>query len=125
MTAGELIDVYGAAWQECDAAARAALLARCWAQDGAYRDPSVAVDGRAALSEHMAGFQERMPGHRLQRTTAVDEHHGWLRFGWRMLDPAGQVVLEGMDVAERGGDGLLRRVVGFFGPAVPVDVGSG
>jgi hypothetical protein len=125
MTADELIDVYGAAWQERDAAARAALLARCWAQDGTYRDPSIAVDGRVAFSEHLAGFQARMPGHRLERTTAIDEHHGWLRFGWRMLDPAGQVVLEGLDVAERGGDGLLRRVVGFFGPAASVDAAPG
>ncbi|MEA2150851.1 MAG: hypothetical protein QOD69_2681 [Solirubrobacteraceae bacterium] len=69
----------------------------------AYRDPSVAVDGRGAFSEH----------------------HGWLRFGWRMLDPAGQVVLEGQDIGERGCDGLLRRIVGFFGPPPPVDVAPG
>lgn len=116
ISADELIEAYGAAWHEPDPAARAELLARCWAADGAYRDPTVAIDGREALAEHMGGFQARLPGHRLVLRTAIDEHHRWLRFGWRMLDPGGAAVLEGLDIGERDADGRLARIVGFFGP---------
>ena len=59
------------------------------------------------------------PGHRFERTTAVDEHHGWARYGWALLDPAGETVLTGTDVVQLDDDGRLTRVVGFFGELAP------
>jgi hypothetical protein len=79
----------------------------------------VRLEGREALVAHMAGFHERRPGHTLELTSAVDEHDGWLRFGWRLLGPDGAPVLEGMDVGTLGADGRLTRIVGFFGPFAP------
>ena len=61
-----------------------------------------------------------MPGHRIDVTTAVDEHDGHLRFGWTMFDPAGAVVVEGMDYGTLAADGRLQRIVGFFGPLTPL-----
>jgi hypothetical protein len=112
----ELVVLYGTAWQEPDEAARRALLERVWANDGVYVDPTAVVCGREAFVAHMARFQERLPGHSLVQTTVVDEHHGRLRFGWRMLDPDGAAVLDGIDFGVLDEDGRLLRIVGFFGP---------
>ena len=47
----DLADAYIAMWNEEDPATRAALIEEAWAADGAYRDPLLAADGHAALSE--------------------------------------------------------------------------
>jgi len=116
----DVVELYGAAWNEHDEQARRALLERVWAPEGVYCDPSVLVEGREALVAHISGFHERMPGHILELTTDVDAHHAWLRFGWRMLDGDGAPVLEALDVGTLGSDGRLARIVGFFDP-LPTD----
>jgi hypothetical protein len=115
LPASELaVELYGAAWHEPDDRARHALLERCWAVNGVYCDPSVIVEGRNALVAHIAGFQQRFPGHRLVLSTDIELHHGWLRFGWLLLAPDGEVALEGTDIGELDDAGRLRRIVGFF-----------
>jgi len=115
----EVVALYGAAWLQPDEDARRELLERVWAQDGIYVDPTVVVHGRETLVAHMGGFQERMAGHSLVLTTAVDEHHGRVRFGWQLLDPGGALLIDGQDFGELDDDGRLRRIVGFFGPPAP------
>ena len=121
---GEVIRLYGAAWLEPGDARRAELLQRAWADDGVYTDPTARVEGRDALVAHIAGFAERLPGHRIVLTTGVDAHGPHVRFGWRMLGPDGAAVLDGMDYGELGPDGRLVRIVGFFGP-FPAPAGEG
>jgi hypothetical protein len=116
MTVEEIVGLYGAAWNEPDEAARRTLLERSWADDGVYCDPSARLEGRDALVAHIGDFHERMPGSRVVRTSAIDEHDGWLRFHWRLLDPDDVGVLDGMDVGTLAADGRLARIVGFFGP---------
>ena len=113
---GTVVDTYAQAWLEPDHTARRALLDRCWAADGVYCDPLGQVTGRDGLADHIGGFQAAQPGARLEVVTGVDEHDGYLRFGWRLLAPDGAVALEGMDFGELDGDGMLRRIVGFVGP---------
>jgi SnoaL-like protein len=110
------VAAYGQAWLETDPAARRALLDRCWAEDGEYCDPLGRAVGRDGLADHIGGFQAEQPGARLEVVTGVDEHDGFVRFGWRLLAPDGSVALEGTDFGELDDDGALRRVVGFFGP---------
>jgi hypothetical protein len=117
--AGEVVELYGAAWHEHDESARRALLERCWARDGVYCDPSFLVEGREGLVAHMGAFQQRRPGQRLELRTAIDEHHGWVRFGWRLFGADGELVFDGLDLAELDVDGRLRRIVGFFDPPAP------
>jgi hypothetical protein len=105
-----LADVYIAMWNEEDPAARAALIEQAWAADGAYRDPLLAADGHAALSEMVETVHQHHPGQRFTRTTAVDEHGGFARFGWQLGD-----VTSGLDIAELTADGKLQRITGFFG----------
>jgi hypothetical protein len=117
--AGSVVDRYARAWLETDPTARRALLDECWAVDGVYCDPLGRVTGRDGLADHIAGFQAGQPGARLEVVTGVDEHDGYVRFGWRLRAPDGSVALEGTDFGELDGDGVLRRIIGFFGPLPP------
>jgi hypothetical protein len=113
---GASVERYARAWIEPDPAARRALLERCWAEDGVYCDPLGRATGREELADHIGAFQAERPGARIAVVSGVDEHDGYVRFGWRMSAPDGSVALEGTDFGELDGDGALRRIVGFFGP---------
>ena len=109
------VDTYLAMWNETDAARRAEHIGRAWTKDGRYVDPMLEAEGHGALDEMVRGVQARFPGHRFTRVSAVDAHHGELRFGWQLAAPDGAVVVAGVDVGEVGPDGRLRRITGFFG----------
>ena len=115
-TTREVIEAYAAAWNEAEEAGRRRLLERSWADDGTYTDPTAHVEGREALARHIAGLQQRVPGARIFLTSGVDEHHGVLRFTWRLVGPDETMTVEGVDFGELSSDGRLRRIVGFFGP---------
>ena len=116
MSAQEIAETYGAAWNETDEARRRALLEKAWADDGHYTDPQSDAKGRDELVALIGGFQQMMPGSRLASTSAVDEHHGHLRFTWKIAGADGKTVMEGIDFGELADDGRLKRIVGFFGP---------
>ena len=111
----DLIDTYAAAWNEVDPERRAELLRRCWAPEGVYTDPTALVVGLDALHAHITGFQSDMRGARIERSSGVDMHHGWLRFTWRIVAADGTELGRGFDVGEVGEDGRLLRIIGFFG----------
>jgi hypothetical protein len=105
-----------AAWNTTDRAKRDILLKRVFARDGVYSDPTPTyVTGRAALSKEIASFQRQYPGARF-RCSAPQIHHNAMRVSWLLRDRHGKVVTEGMDFYELAPDGLIRRVMGFFGP---------
>jgi hypothetical protein len=116
-TIEEVVALYGSAWNEPDAAARRRTLEQAWADGGVYSDPTAHVEGRDALVAHIAGFQAQMPGARLELTSGVDRHHDTIRFTWTLKASDGSVVTDGVDFGELAGDGRLRRITGFFGPA--------
>lgn len=119
MDLNNLLDVYTQAWMEPDEAARLTLLETAWAADGLYQDPTGEAQGRAALTAHIGGFQVAFPGARLEMTTGVDAHHDRLRFGWRMVQANGTVMVEGIDCGRVGADGRLVEIIGFFGASPP------
>jgi hypothetical protein len=41
-------------------------------------------------------------------------HHDLARFEWHVVQPDGQVLRRGIDIAELSGDGKIRRMMGFF-----------
>jgi hypothetical protein len=116
MAVREVVAAYGAAWGEADESSRRKLLEEAWADDGVYCDPTANVEGREGLVAHIAGFHQQFPGARIDVTSGVEEHHGWLRFAWAMVDGEGATLMEGFDVGEVAQDGRLQRIVGFFGP---------
>jgi len=110
------IDTYLAAYNEADPGTRLALVTESFAPGGRLIDPPLDGDGHAGISAMMGAVQQQFPAHAFRRITAVDEHHGYFRYGWDLVAPNGAVVLAGTDVGELDGNGRLLRVTGFFGP---------
>ena len=116
MSFADVIDTYGAAWNEVDSDARRTLLEVAWADDGAYADPTVHVFGREALVAHIGATHEVFGGFRIDRTSDYDEHHGYVRFTWTMKAQTGETLVDGFDVVRLSSDSRIELVVGFFGP---------
>jgi hypothetical protein len=112
----EIVAAYCEAWNAPTEGARRELLEKSWADDGAYTDPRSDLSGRDALLAHISHVQATRPGSRIVMTSGVDSHHGLLRFAWKLIDPHGAMLVEGIDFGELAADGRLRRIVGFFGP---------
>ena len=109
------VDTYLAAWNETDPARRAELVEQVWAPDGTLTDPPLAASGHAGISDMHGALQGQFPGHRFRRTSGVDEHHGFARYGWELVGPDGAVALAGTDVGRLAEDGRLHSITGFFG----------
>ena len=116
MAIEDVVGAYGAAWGEADGDARQKLLDDAWAETGEYCDPMGEASGRQGLHAHIGGFLEQFPGHAIELTSGVEEHHGWFRFSWAMKTPDGGTMIDGFDVGELADDGRIQRIVGFFGP---------
>ncbi|QDO97783.1 nuclear transport factor 2 family protein [Ferrovibrio terrae] len=115
MALEDMVDTYCAAWNAAEAAERNRLLRVAWTADGRYSDPMVQELDRAALVAHIGVLLDRFPGSTIRRTTAVDSHHGGLRFGFVRLDAGGSMMREGVDFCQLGEGGRLHRIIGFFG----------
>ena len=109
------IDIHLQAYTEADEAKRASLVAEVWACDGALVDPPFAGAGHDEIAGMGATLLSQFPGHTFRRTSAIDAHHQFARYGWDLVAPDGNVVLNGMDVIEVDDGGKLKGIVGFFG----------
>ncbi len=83
-----------------------------------FSDPRHHHVGRNALEENVRTLRSDKPHYRFVIATELDEQHGCYRYRWHMT-ARGRVLLEGLDIALLGDDGLLARVDGFFGPMTP------
>ena len=114
--------VYGQAWGESDAGARAALLAQVWAKDGQYKDPGVALTGAEALSRHIGGFFQQFPGARITMTSRSDFYGTSFRADWLLKYGDGKTPsLEGFDYGELDNEGRIAKITGFFGPLLKTE----
>jgi len=116
----DTIDMHLQAYAMADAQRRDALVAAAWNADGELLDPPIEGRGRAEISALADVVLTHYAGHRFVRTTAVDAHHGFARYGWELTGPDGAVAVSGIDVVQFDDDGKLLRIVGFFGPLEPV-----
>ncbi|MFN8024203.1 MAG: hypothetical protein U0Q03_21920 [Acidimicrobiales bacterium] len=110
-----VIDTHLEAYALADAGRRAVLVAEAWHPTGSLLDPPFDGTGHDAIAAMTDAVLAHYPGHRFERTTAIDAHHGIARYGWALVGPDGTPAVTGTDVAEVGPDGRLTRVVGFFG----------
>lgn len=113
-----IIDGYFACWNATDAAVRCAAVERHWAPEARSVDPMADVHGHEELTAMFAGFHETYASHSFRQRGGVDEHHDIVRWGWEMLNPDGEVVLDGIDAAMVA-DGKISYLVGFFGYDLP------
>jgi hypothetical protein len=111
-----LVDQHLAAYCHPDAAERLRLIGEVWHPQGRLVDPPLAASGHEGINDQAAMLLGQFPGHRFVRSTAVDEHHGFARYGWKLQDPQGRTTLEGVDVVSfDDGHERIVQVVGFFG----------
>lgn len=126
----DAIQTYSAAWSATNEQDIHAALAECWTWFSTYTDPVThTVVGPRGLAEVIVDFRRKFEGVRLVPTSVPDLHHRVGRFTWLMTLPAPVEVdgvrygtrTEGFDFVEFSKDGSrLLRVVGFFGPLMPL-----
>jgi hypothetical protein len=119
-TITETIDQHLEAYALADADRRNTLVAANWNVDGELLDPPLEGRGHAEISALADVVLTHYAGHCFQRTTQVDAHHGFARYGWDLIGPDGAVAVSGIDVVQFDDAGKLLRVVGFFGPLEPL-----
>ncbi|MEY2582452.1 MAG: hypothetical protein QOE09_2301 [Ilumatobacteraceae bacterium] len=110
------IDQHLQAYAMADVDRRTALIAGAWNSEGELLDPPLEGRGHAEIGALADVVLTHYAGHRFVRTTAVDSHHGFARYGWELAGPDGSVAVSGIDVAQFDQAGKLLRIVGFFGP---------
>jgi GNAT superfamily N-acetyltransferase len=115
ITLADVVDAHLAGYCEPDRNRRLELLGSAWTPDGTLVDPPFEGTGIGALADLTDAVLTHYPDHRFVRTTDVDAHHAFARYGWALVGPDGTAAVTGTDVVEFGEDGKLVRVVGFFG----------
>ena len=115
----EIVDAHLAGYCEADATRRAALLAGAWDPQGRLVDPPMEATGPDAIAGLTDVVLQHYPAHTFRRTTVVDQHHEFARYGWALVGPDGAVAVTGIDVVRVGADGRLAGIVGFFGDLAP------
>ena len=116
MATKETIEAYMAAWNEPDEAKRRGILEKAWRKDATYTDPMAHAGGLDELVAVVSQFHKQMPGATIVRASGIDEHHGRLRFAWKLQMEDGTTRMEGIDIGQLAEDGRLQSIVGFFGP---------
>ncbi len=119
MASKETVEAYLAAWNETDEGKQRRLIDKCWADSGTYTDPMADIAGREALVGLISQFHQQMPGGTIALASGLDEHHGHLRFAWKLVLADGSTRLEGIDVGQLAPDGRLQSIVGFWGAPPP------
>src|SRR6266571_1077589 len=92
-----LID-YFAAWNEIDAVEREHLLRRSVSDSAELVDPLGRWQGVAGISDRIATYHESAPGTRVVPGSGVDAHNDVERYAWRIVDPQGSELMEGLDI---------------------------
>jgi len=116
----DTIDMHLQAYAMADQDRRDALVSAAWNADGELLDPPLQGRGLAEISALADVVLTHYADHRFVRTTAVDAHHGFARYGWELTAPDGTVAVSGTDIVQFDDAGKLLRIVGFFGPLEPV-----
>ena len=106
---------YDEAWAERDSAARQAMLAEIWAEDGIYVDPEVpdGVQGSDALSDLIDLSNEEMPGLTIEATSAPVFLGGRGWYSWHATTGDGE-DFDGIDFIEFAADGRIQRLTNFY-----------
>src|SRR3954464_15381043 len=87
----DTIDMHLQAYAMADPERRNGLVAAAWNPDGELLDPPLEGRGLAEISALADVVLTHYADHRFVRTTAVDAHHGFARYGWDPPAPTGTV----------------------------------
>ena len=115
MTPTTLWKRYAGIWS-ADATTRTSELHACLHEDCSYSDINGQLEGHAALSAYMGGFQGAMPDTQFHILSAT-EHHGRSLSVWELRGAGNAVLQSGKSFAALSPDGRLQHITGFFDPA--------
>jgi len=115
-SASDAVQAYLEAWNENDTAKRAALLSRCWAEDGIILTPREQLIGRASVEALIVSFREQCPHDRGRLTSEIQVCGNWFRFTAEVVRPHGSRYSQVLDVGEIDSDGRIVRIVTFNEP---------
>jgi len=119
-TLDEVVDAHLAGYCEPDPDRRLELLSAAWSTGGRLIDPPFDGTGPTGIAEMVDAVLAHYPAHTFRRTTAIDAHHEYGRYGWDLVAPDGTVAVGGTDFVTVGDDGKLTTIVGFFGDPTAV-----
>jgi hypothetical protein len=105
-------DLYLAAWSEITADQRRALVDRSLSDRIVFANPQQHRVGKAAVIEHLEGFQRRTPGGSFRMNNMV----GWGEHAlaeWQLVDAQGQPDFSGYDVVTFDQEGLISNILLF------------
>jgi hypothetical protein len=115
----DILVTYFRAWNEHDPDERRRLLERAVTEDAVLIDPTGRWEGTAGLAERIGRYHSAAPGTVVVTASDVDAHNHVVRYAWKIVSQDGTEIMDGTDVAERGDDGRLRRILMFHGPLHP------
>jgi ketosteroid isomerase-like protein len=113
-----LVQDYLAMWNEPDADARRALVARTVTDDATYLDPVMSGEGIDGITTMIGAAQAQFPGHAFQLHAGPDAHHDRVRFSWSLVANGGAPVAAGTDYVTVSDDGRMQSVTGFLEASV-------
>lgn len=122
--ATHIAEQYLSAWNERDASARRAKVARAFTLDASYLDPMMRGDGHTGIDAMIGAAQGHFPGMRFVLDGTPDGHNDVVRFSWSLGLPGAEPVARGTDVATVSGDGRLAKVTGFLNAAPEPQAGA-
>ncbi len=111
----ESLDNMLAAWNERDPDKVRGHLDKALAPGIEFIDPSITTRGIDEFEANVHDVHRSLPGAHYGRTSGVDSHNRLHRYTWQ-ISRDGEIVMPGFDVTEVDEDGLVLRVLGFFGP---------
>ena len=112
---------YFAAWNETDAGERERLLRRSVSDGAELVDPLGRWQGVAGIADRIAAYHESAPATKVVPGSGVDAHNDVERYAWRIVDPQGNELMDGLDVTTRDSAGHLHRITMFHGPLPSLD----
>ena len=111
----ERVDAYLRAWGEPDGRLRRSLLESCATQGIVFRDAFSATDGLEEMLANLEAVQVFMPGMTLTRAGDVRQSHGTAIADWTASAADGSPRGRGSNVYDLSPDGLISRVIGYWG----------
>jgi hypothetical protein len=118
-----VLEAYGKAWGEPDAAARQRLVEFSTTDDITLYEPTRTVTARDGVLDAMTQFLTQYPGGSVPIIGVPREAHEYVWLRWEGKDGSGGSLGVGLDLMKLAGDLRIGRIHSFFG-TLPTQVGT-
>ncbi|MBR0645226.1 nuclear transport factor 2 family protein [Plastoroseomonas hellenica] len=115
--ARRIAENYLAAWNEPDAAARAARIAWEWTPSARFTDPMMEGAGQEEITAMIGAVRAKFPGLGFALEGEPDGYGRFVRFSWSAAPEGGAAVARGTDIVRLDDAGRIAEVIGFLDAA--------